>query len=68
MIVLPQFGDQLSSLQLYLRMGGQVVGRRMLSDHSIGLDIQIPVNTANKANNLYIFLTNDAIQGALHTK
>lgn len=48
MVVLPQFGDQLSSLQLDLRVGGQVVGGRMLSDHSIGLDIQIPVDTENK--------------------
>lgn len=48
MVVLPQFGDELSSLQLYLRVGGQVVGGRALSDHSIGLDVQIPVDTENK--------------------
>lgn len=48
MVVLPKFGDQLSSLQLYLRVGGQVVGRRVLSDHGIGLDVQIPVDTENK--------------------
>lgn len=48
MVVLPQFGDQLRSLQLYLRVGGQMVGGKALSDHSISLDVQIPVDTENK--------------------
>lgn len=47
-VVLPQFGDKLSSLQLYLRVGGQVLRRRLFSDHSIGLDVQIPVDPENK--------------------
>lgn len=46
-VVLSKFGDQLSSLQLDLRVGGQVVGRGALSDHSIGLNVQIPVDTEN---------------------
>lgn len=48
MVVLPQFGDQLCPLQLYLRVGGQMVGGKALSDHSISLDIQIPVDSENK--------------------
>lgn len=44
MVVLPQFGDQLRSLQLDLGVGGQVVGGGALSDHSVGLDVQIPVD------------------------
>lgn len=32
-------------LQLYLRVGGQVVSRGVLSDHSVGLDVQVPVHT-----------------------
>lgn len=51
-VVLPQFGDKLSSLQLYLRVGGQVLRRRLFSDHSIGLDVQIPVDPENK-NSLF---------------
>lgn len=47
-VVLPQFGDQLSPLQLDLRVGGQVVGRRVFSDHSIGLDVQVPVDPENR--------------------
>lgn len=50
MVVLPKFGDQLSSLQLDLRVGRQVVGGGALSDHSIGLDVQIPVDTENNNN------------------
>lgn len=47
MVVLPQLGDELSSLQLNLGVGGQVVGGRALSDHSIGLNVQIPVDAEN---------------------
>lgn len=50
MVMLPQFGDKLSSLELYLRVGGQVVGGGMLSDHSIGLNVQIPIDTENKGD------------------
>lgn len=45
MIVLPQFCDELSSLELNLWVGGQVVAGGLLSDHNIGLDVQIPVDT-----------------------
>lgn len=47
MVVLPQLGDELSSLELDLGVGGQVVGRRVLSDHNIGLDVQVPVDPGN---------------------
>lgn len=43
-VVLPQFGDQLCSLQLDLGVGGQVIGGGSLSDHGIRLDVQIPVD------------------------
>lgn len=39
MIVLPQLGDQLSTLQLNLWMGRQVVGRRGFLDHGVSLHI-----------------------------
>lgn len=45
MIVLPQFCDKLSSLELNLWVGWQVVAGGLLSDHNIGLDVQIPVDT-----------------------
>lgn len=45
MVMLPQFGDQLSPLQLDLWVGGQVVSGRMLLNHSVGLDVQVPVDT-----------------------
>lgn len=48
MVVLPQFGDELSSLELNLWVGGQEVGRRLLSDHNIGLDVQIPVDPEDR--------------------
>lgn len=48
MVVLPQLGDELRPLQLDLRVGGQVIGRGSLSDHSIGLNIQIPVDPEPK--------------------
>jgi len=51
MVVLPQFGDQLRSLHLDLWVGGQVTGRGTLSDHSIGLDVQIPIDPATTTNN-----------------
>lgn len=51
-VVLPQFSDKLSSLQLNLRVGGQMVGWGVLSDYSIGLNIQIPVDTEIKK---YVF-------------
>lgn len=44
-VMLPQFGDQLSPLQLDLWVGGQVVSGRMLLNHSVGLDVQVPVDT-----------------------
>lgn len=44
MIVLPQLGDQLGTLQLNLWVGGQVVGRWRLLDHSVSLHIQVPVD------------------------
>lgn len=44
-VMLPQFGDQLSTLQLDLWVGGQVVSGRMLLNHSVGLDVQVPVDT-----------------------
>lgn len=47
MVVLPQLGDELSSLELDLGVGGQEVGRRVLSDHNIGLDVQVPVDPVN---------------------
>lgn len=54
MVVLPQFCDKLSSLELNLWVGGQVVGRRLLSDHHIGLDVQIPVDPEDRRDsNLY---------------
>lgn len=54
-VVLPQFGDQLSSLQLDLRVGGQVVSGRALSDDSVGLDVQIPVDPGNKTDFIFPF-------------
>lgn len=48
MVVLPQLGDELRPLQLDLRVGGQVIGRASLSDHSIGLNVQIPVDPEPK--------------------
>lgn len=43
-IVLPQLGDQLGTLQLDLRVGGQVVGRGSLLDHGVSLHIQVPID------------------------
>lgn len=48
-VVLPQLGDQLRSLQLYLWVWGQVVGGRALPDHCVSLDIQVPVDTENRS-------------------
>lgn len=50
MVVLPQFCDELSSLELNLWVGGQVVAGGLLSDHNIGLDIQIPVDPEDRGN------------------
>lgn len=47
-VMLPQFGDQLSPLQLNLWVGGQVVSGRMLLNHSVGLDVQVPVDTEDR--------------------
>lgn len=47
-VVLPQLGDQLRSLELDLGVGGQVVaGGGLLSDHGVGLHVQVPVNPEN---------------------
>lgn len=51
-VVLPQFGDQLSSLQLDLRVGGQVVGWGALSDHSVRLNVQVPVDPKNNIKSI----------------
>lgn len=47
-VMLPQFGDQLSPLQLNFWVGGQVVSGRMLLNHSVGLDVQVPVDTEGR--------------------
>lgn len=57
MVVLSKFGDQLSSLQLDLRMRRQMVGGGALSDHSIGLDVQIPVDTETSTINNFNIIT-----------
>ena len=49
-VVLSQLRDELSSLQLDFRMGGQVIGGGVLSDHSVGLDVQIPVDPEDDNN------------------
>lgn len=47
-VVLPQLGDQLRSLELDLGVGGQVVaGGGLLPDHGVGLHVQVPVNPEN---------------------
>lgn len=43
-VVLPQFSSELSSLQLDLRVWRQVVPRGSLADHSVGLNVQVPVH------------------------
>lgn len=55
-VVLPQLGDELRSLQLNLGVGGQVVGGGLLSDHSISLHIQVPVDPANTDQSINLII------------
>lgn len=49
MVVLPQLGGELSSLQLDLRVWRQVFPRGSLTNHSVGLNVQVPVHSETQS-------------------
>lgn len=48
-VVLPQFGGELRSLQLDLWVWREVVRWGSLSDHSVGLNVQVPVHSETQS-------------------
>lgn len=47
-VVLPKLGGQLGALHLDLRVRWQEVRWGSLSDHRVGLDVQVPVHSAHR--------------------